>query len=217
MLAIGDFASNEGVAYPSIKSLADRTKISERAIQYMLHRLVRSGELDIQRGKGPRGCNLFRVQTVHPVQTVQVQELLHPGCKKGGFGGARAIAPDPSGTNTKKEKKNAPDDPRRAPFIAHVFESRPDLITDSSDFNALKQLLTRTKDKPQFSIEKLRDYWARFLNSPDKFHRNQGKPLRFFCTNINTFVVMDGKAGYSEAEIEAAEKRHQELYKGKLR
>ncbi len=103
-------------------------------------------------------------------------------------GVAPHITKEPTEPKEPKKKKAAAEDPRRAPFIAFVFETRPDLVVGSSDFKELKDLLERTRDKASYTTEKLQEYWNRFLNSPDPFHRRQGKPLRYFCANINAFT-----------------------------
>lgn len=141
--------------------------------------------------------------------------------------------PDPDFSHTEelspikeypRPKERPADDPRRVPLLDFIFvsyrEKRGDLVTDPSDFKALKTLLKATQEKPLFTAELLKEYWIRFLDSPDRFHQQQGKPLRFFCLNINAFVTPTaGKpaSAYSAEEMAAAEKRHQEIYQGKLR
>lgn len=103
---------------------------------------------------------------------------------------SRSLIPDP---DQDQEKKHAADDPRRVPFIDFCFQSYraargADLITDATDFKALKTLLKATAGKPLFVLEELTRYWQHFLDSGQEFHRTQGKPLRFFCLNINAFV-----------------------------
>lgn len=62
LLAIADFADDEGRAYPSVPTLAKKCRMRERNAQYILAELVGSGELSTQRGKGPRGSNVYRIK-----------------------------------------------------------------------------------------------------------------------------------------------------------
>jgi hypothetical protein len=74
LLAIADFADDKGAAYPSVATLAKKIRMSERNTHYLLGKLIQSGDLEIERGAGPYGCNLYRVQTLQGVQSLQ-------GCK----------------------------------------------------------------------------------------------------------------------------------------
>lgn len=61
LLAISDFANDQGTAYPSIPTLAKKSRLSERATQYAVRELVQIGELSISRNSGPHRSNVFRV------------------------------------------------------------------------------------------------------------------------------------------------------------
>lgn len=88
LLAIADFADDDGRAYPSVPTLARKCRMKERNAQYILAELVETGELATQRGKGPRGSNVYRiklaslgVQPSAPVQTfAPLQETAPKGC-----------------------------------------------------------------------------------------------------------------------------------------
>ena len=64
MLAIADFANDDGEAWPSVGTLAKKSRLSEREIQYALRRMEQSGELGTLPNKGPRGCNLYKIVVV---------------------------------------------------------------------------------------------------------------------------------------------------------
>jgi len=83
MLAIADYAHDDGGgAYPSIRTLAEKCRMSERNVQYLISELVELGELEVDRAAGPRGCNVFRVQPLHPATE--------------GTEGVKPLAPKPS-------------------------------------------------------------------------------------------------------------------------
>jgi Helix-turn-helix domain len=61
MLAIADFANDQGEAWPSVGTLAEKSRLCERETRYALRRLEGSGELKTRRNKGPRGCHLYQI------------------------------------------------------------------------------------------------------------------------------------------------------------
>jgi hypothetical protein len=78
MLAIADFANDAGEAWPSVPTLASKSRLSERQAQYALRRLVGSGELKIYKNKGPRGCHVYHVtisDTDPGAESAPVQKL----------------------------------------------------------------------------------------------------------------------------------------------
>jgi Helix-turn-helix domain len=62
LLAISDFADDDGRAYPSVQTLATKCRMSARNANHLLARLRDSGELEIRLGQGPRGTNAYRVR-----------------------------------------------------------------------------------------------------------------------------------------------------------
>ena len=90
-------------------------------------------------------------------------------------------------------KKKEPTDSRRAPviefFLAHYEKiNGRALVTHNSDFKALKDLLTKTTNKPGYDTVALQQAAHNFLESKDEFHRKQGHPLRFWANNISAFM-----------------------------
>lgn len=61
LLAIADNANDDGYAWPGIESLATKTRMSQRSIQYNTKRLAAAGELVIMPQAGPKGTNKYRV------------------------------------------------------------------------------------------------------------------------------------------------------------
>lgn len=60
LLLIANYAKDNGTgAWPSLRTLAKQTRLSERQVRYCLRRLEKSGELHTQREKGPYGTNLY--------------------------------------------------------------------------------------------------------------------------------------------------------------
>lgn len=59
LLCLADHADENGVAFPSVKRIADRTDMSERAVQSSITILEILGELKIRKNEGPRGVNIY--------------------------------------------------------------------------------------------------------------------------------------------------------------
>jgi len=61
LLAIADFADDDGRAYPSVTRLAEKARLSERAAQYSIRKLASMGLLTVEAQKGRAHTNLYRV------------------------------------------------------------------------------------------------------------------------------------------------------------
>jgi hypothetical protein len=62
LLAIADNANDQGVAYPSVRTLARKTRLHPHHVKKVLRVLEASGELITKVGAGPRGCNEYRIE-----------------------------------------------------------------------------------------------------------------------------------------------------------
>lgn len=98
MLALADFANDEGKSWPAVSTLAGKARISKRTCQYVLTKLAETGEIEVEREAGPHGTNLYTIISGGGCKDCMggasvarggVQQLLHGG-------GATAIAPEPS-------------------------------------------------------------------------------------------------------------------------
>lgn len=61
LLAIADFADDDGKAYPSVNTLAEKCRMLGRGANKVLATLRSSGELEIRQNEGPKGTNLYRI------------------------------------------------------------------------------------------------------------------------------------------------------------
>lgn len=68
LLAIADYADDDGMAFPSIKTLAEKARMSQRNVQYALRVLTESGELRIGPPENGRKSRTFTVQTLRATQ-----------------------------------------------------------------------------------------------------------------------------------------------------
>lgn len=93
LLALADFAHDNGVAFPSVQTLARKARLSERQTQRALASLVKKGELKVKKGAGPSGTNLYRV----------LLAVSLAGGDTGGFEMVTPASPDPSGIRQKNQ------------------------------------------------------------------------------------------------------------------
>ena len=106
LLAIADNAHDDGGgAYPSIKTLSQKTRMSERTVHYALKTLEQSGAIQTAFQAGPNGVNVYTVQMetegggakFAPVQSLQGAKHNKGGVQNTTERGAK-FAPKPSKT-----------------------------------------------------------------------------------------------------------------------
>lgn len=116
LLAIADFANDEGWAYPSVATLARKSRMTTRNVRLALNALVASGELLRDRGEGVHGVNLYQVKSLHPENLSGVklasggtEKSDREGVKPTSGGGLKPTSPKPSErTVIKKPSGNHP-------------------------------------------------------------------------------------------------------------
>lgn len=62
LLAVADYINKEGIAWPSVSTLARKVRMSKRNVQRWLHELEKAGELEIHKNQGRRGSNIYRIR-----------------------------------------------------------------------------------------------------------------------------------------------------------
>jgi hypothetical protein len=117
MLALADYANDEGECWPSIAGICRKSALKNRGVQGILRRLEAAGWIEIVRGGGRKNCNLYRLKTphaMHPAQEAPPQDVaknLHPVA----YASARH-APEPS--KPLKEPSEDASDPSSALGLA---------------------------------------------------------------------------------------------------
>ena len=66
LLAIADFADDNGNAYPAVTTLAEKCRMTQRNANLILANLKKSGELIVKQNEGPRGTNRYLVRLPTP-------------------------------------------------------------------------------------------------------------------------------------------------------
>ncbi|MBL4929349.1 helix-turn-helix domain-containing protein [Fuscibacter oryzae] len=66
LLSLADHADDEGVCFPSIARLCDRTGMKERGVQNVLRRMKEAGIITVELNAGRRGANRYTIHAAHP-------------------------------------------------------------------------------------------------------------------------------------------------------
>ena len=61
LFVIAHHQNRDGIAYLSIATLMRETNLSDRSVQTAIRTLQKLNELAVDIGKGPRGCNVYRI------------------------------------------------------------------------------------------------------------------------------------------------------------
>ena len=61
LLALADFADDDGVCWPGVEALAAKARIGKRHVYRELNRLAEAGYVKVEHGAGPRGTNRYTV------------------------------------------------------------------------------------------------------------------------------------------------------------
>ena len=80
LLALADFANDQGECWPSMQRLAEKTCMTERGAQKIVRRLEADGWLTIGTGGGRHGCNQYTInpEPCSPFQEVETPNEVHP-------------------------------------------------------------------------------------------------------------------------------------------
>jgi hypothetical protein len=62
LLAVADHADDQGTAWPGVRLLARKARLSQRHTRRCLNELVASGELEILPNRAPSGRTLYRIR-----------------------------------------------------------------------------------------------------------------------------------------------------------
>lgn len=150
MLAIADFASDEGEAWPSIKILAKKARLGERETQYCLRELEEKGEIETLVGQGRNGSNLYRITLGGAI--------IAPGVNPSAPGRVNSTAPG-----------GAPDCTRgvhsTAPLGVHSTAPKPSVEPSKETSKARTRASARVRGNSSFKPEE-----AVLPFSSDQFH-----------------------------------------------
>lgn len=152
VLALADYANEDGVCWPSIPTLAKKARISERQTQRLLQELETGGHIAIDKNAGPKGVNLYTVrdpQSLLVVLTATPQKTQRKGgvtlatpdiavspVTSGAQSGDIAVSPKPSLNHQNNIEEGVPSSPRKR--AARVRDPRLDTPAMRCVFSVVK-------------------------------------------------------------------------------
>jgi hypothetical protein len=159
-LAIADFADDDGCAFPSVATLSSKARVSERTTQYALETLCGLGELCIERGTGPKGCNTYfiRVQNLRGANSAGVQSAT-----EGGATGCTQTVIEPPKKKKESAKPAITFDAQRAEFIG-VSDEQITLWSKANPLVNVRAELTRAACWLMSNPARAKSQYPRFLN-----------------------------------------------------
>jgi len=93
LVVIAEHANHQGQrSFPGIPTISREANLSERQTYRALRKLVNSGELEIQKEKGPHGTNLYRVPLA-PGVTSETARGVTFVANRGDIQGRKGMAP----------------------------------------------------------------------------------------------------------------------------
>lgn len=95
LLALADFADDEGYCWPAVGTLATKARMGERNARYLLRSLEAAGEISVTPNGGRHGTSGYRVL---PGAKIAGGQPVAPGGGKMRQLGGQPVAPKPSGT-----------------------------------------------------------------------------------------------------------------------
>ncbi len=61
LLAIADYTNQKGNAFPAVKTLAKKMRLSDRQVSRLISSLADTKELKVLKKRGPHGTNIYRI------------------------------------------------------------------------------------------------------------------------------------------------------------
>lgn len=135
LIMIANHARSDGTgAWPSIDTLGREARMHPRNVIRLIPKLVRSGELTVENGAGPRGTNLYslpmvKASTADKLSGCRGDKMSSRGvtkCREEVTNPLLEVSPEPSLTvhRTVQDKNMAPAEPRPSPlaFVGTHFQ-----------------------------------------------------------------------------------------------
>lgn len=138
LLALADWANDDGICWPSMQTLADKARIDRRSAQRIVRKLKRDGLVTIEEGGGRAKQHRYKVETAalcRPLEAQQNGDI--PNTKRATLEAQRATFPTQTATWVSPDplvepSEEPPVDPLRAPRDKTIQEWLP-ILTKERD------------------------------------------------------------------------------------
>ncbi|MEV0015402.1 helix-turn-helix domain-containing protein [Streptomyces tendae] len=171
MLALADRADDNGYSWPSIDDLAERTKLSPRAVQKAIAVLAELGELDVENGGGRHRSNRYRIvpkpRTSDGVTDEEPRQI--------------------DGVSTEETPNSAPETPNfeaETPNFetGNPVQSSPEPVIEPTE-NRQKNLPSRRTTEPTPAEQILTQWWEKYGRTTAQGKRSISRAIDDALTN----------------------------------
>lgn len=192
LLALADFANDDGECWPSMRRIAEKARMTERGAQKIARRLVDDGFLEINTGGGRHGCNRYLIITSERANPVHPPNDVHPRTTEQKPRTAKQETPNPrspepsrtikepslslvpSAPQPKAKPKNASSLPDNwVPSDRNLADAYERGFNDQEIFD----VATRFRDYHLAKGTRFKDWnagWRTWLGNERRFSRNTG-------------------------------------------
>lgn len=111
LLALADWANDDGVSWPSIQKLADKTRIDRRSAQRIIRRLKSDGIITIEEGGGRAKQHRYRIETAalcRPLENSDIVNSDFPDIETAALRTERATFPTQTATRVSPDPLEEP-------------------------------------------------------------------------------------------------------------
>ena len=227
LLALADFADDDGVSWPSVETLAQKARLSKRQTQYNIQSLVNAGLLIVETNAGPHGVHRYRIagcKVSTRANPAPVQKASKRGAKSARGGaknvteGVQPIAPKPSiepSLEPSEEPSGMPRNGDAQTLLAVLYEDVLQIgkPTDYKQAVGQAQLLVKAGSNPD-EVRAIAEwlmadpFWAQkgitiglVLKKRDEWRSAQKTPKNITPFQANTHRRPPGQRGYSADEL----------------
>lgn len=171
LLAIGDWADDDGNAYPSVAKLATKCRMTDRNARLILANLRDSGELLVRFGEGPKGANRYLIVTpLKPASPLKSSSALKhtSGTPEAGFRyplkpASANTSSTHQDTSVSKKRRSRSDEITFAEWLDQIRSSGQKAISDYLPVWDYAEKIGLPTEWVEIAWVKFRD---RYLNDP---------------------------------------------------
>jgi hypothetical protein len=185
LLAIADFANDSGMAWPSVETLAAKSRLSSRQVQRILRQLVNDGDLTLHENAGPHGCHLYQIALAGDKSSGR--QIV-----RGDKSSVKGVTNRTGGvTNPTKNVSKMSPEPSIEPSLEPSGEpldrrkrSTPRRGTQVPDTFPIDERWVQWADDNGFSVDQLRAQVPQFLD----FYRAKGETRKDWDASFRTWM-----------------------------
>ena len=213
MLALADFANDAGECWPSIPVLAQKARLTDREIRYLLPKLEKAGEVRLQRSNGGRNRrNRYVVTVTENPESISVKNI--QGNSFSEICDIKTLKSTSGALNRHRTVNSSAARQKRSHALSKDSDSRIKELRDTwaalysartgekylftgKDFGSFKSALQA------FDSPRLKEFMARFFENADAWVKEKaGFTVGVFHSKLNSLAsTSSGTACHSQRQV----------------